>query len=190
MSNDPDSTVDMIINLYQTAGTDEYHGENVSQLDHALQAAQLARDAGHVDEEVIAALLHDIGHIWPDDDRHVTEVGVIDHDLIGKRALLEMGFSEAVADIVQGHVDAKRYLVTANKVYAQRLSEVSIESLRLQGGPMSPEEAQAFLQAPRFDEKLRLRVWDDLAKVPGAEVSNLESYRAILVGHLSDQSAE
>ena len=184
MLRDPEAAADHVIHLYQTEGTAEYHGEDVSQLEHALQTAKLAQDAGHDDVEIVAALLHDIGHIWPNDDRQVTEVGVVDHDVVGQRALIEMGFSYAVADIVKGHVDAKRYLVTATEGYAQRLSQTSIESLRLQGGPMSDSEAKAFAEGPWFEEKLRLRTWDDLAKAPGATVPDIESYRDMLVRNL------
>ena len=189
MPNSTDEIVNELIQLLATAGTAEYHGEDVSQLEHALQAAQLAQDAGRVDVEVIAALLHDIGHIWPMDGHAVTDVGVVDHDTVGERVLGDLGFSDAVTEIVSGHVEAKRYLVAERPEYAARLSETSIESLRLQGGPMSPEEAESFSRAPWFEEKLRLRVWDDLAKVPGARVSVLESYREMLTAHLRAATA-
>ena len=186
-SRDPETVVDKLLELYRQAGNQEYHGERVSQLEHALQTAQQAADAGGSDEEIIAALLHDIGHIWPDDDSVVTGVGVVEHDRIGSEVLLGLGFSEGVAQIVAGHVAAKRYLVANDQEYASKLSDVSVESLRLQGGPMSAEESTLFSQAPWAKEKLRVRVWDDQAKTPGTQVSGLETYRGLLLDHLSSQ---
>lgn len=183
----PGDVVDKILGLYRQAGDIEYHGEKVSQLEHALQTAQKAVDAGGREEEIIAALLHDIGHIWPDDDSVVTSVGVVEHGRIGSEVLSNLGFSEAVAQIVAGHVAAKRYLVANDEEYASKLSEVSVESLRLQGGPMSVEESTMFSQSPWSAEKIRVRVWDDQAKTPGALVSPLDTYRDLLLNHLRKQ---
>ena len=187
MERDPRSTVDEILHLLACAGEMEYHGESVSQLEHALQCAHLARFAGGSDEEIIAALLHDIGHIWPVEERQVTSVGVVHHDAIGAAVLRALGFSETVAQTVGGHVKAKRYLVATDSRYASRLSDVSVESLKLQGGPMSDEEADSFASTAHGPSAVRVRTWDDLAKTPGAEVPGLESYRQLLSDHLAQQ---
>ena len=184
MTADPQATADQVLRFLSAAGETEYHGERVSQLEHALQAAHLAREDGGSEEEVIAALLHDIGHIWPVEGRQSTSVGVVAHDAIGAQVLTGMGFSYAVADIVGGHVAAKRYLVATDTGYAAELSDVSVESLRLQGGPMSDEEVQTFTQSPNWQSKVRIRIWDDRAKTPGAKVPGLESYRELLTDHL------
>lgn len=187
MTVDPQATAGRILDFLDTAGETEYHGERVSQLEHALQSAHLARLDGASDDEVIAALLHDIGHIWPVEGRQATSVGVVAHDAIGAQILTDLGFSYAVADIVSGHVAAKRYLVATDAGYAAQLSEVSVESLRLQGGPMSDQEVQDFTESPNWQSKVRVRIWDDRAKTPGAEVPNLESYRELLTVHLASQ---
>ena len=187
MTADPRDTADQVLDFLSAAGEVEYHGEQVSQLEHALQAAHLARQDGGSEEEVIASLLHDIGHIWPVEDRQMTSVGVIGHDAIGARVLTDLGFSYDVADIVSGHVSAKRYLVATDDEYAAQLSNASVESLHLQGGPMSPTEVQAFTQSPNWRSQVRVRIWDDRAKVPGAEVPDLESYRELIAAHLSGQ---
>ena len=187
LSADPETVVEKLLELYRQAGNQEYHGEKVSQLEHALQTAQQAVDADSSDEEIIAALLHDIGHIWPDEDSVVTGVGVVEHDRIGSEVLRGLGFSEGVAQIVAGHVAAKRYLVANDEEYASKLSDVSAESLRLQGGPMSPEESASFSQAPWSAGKIKVRVWDDQAKTPGTPVSPLETYRDLLLNHLRKQ---
>ena len=187
MTSDPRATADRILDFYRTEGKAEYHGERVSQLEHALQAAHLARQDGAGEAEVIAALLHDIGHIWPVEGRHMTSVGVISHDAIGARALADLGFSPDVSDIVSGHVAAKRYLVATDDDYAARLSDASVESLRLQGGPMSDGEVVSFRESSNWRSKVRVRLWDDRAKTPGVEVPDLESYRQLLTAHLSRQ---
>ena len=189
MDIDPGATVDEILEFLSGAGEFEYHGERVSQLEHALQCAHLAQVESGSEEEVIAALLHDIGHIWPVEDREMTSVGVVQHDAIGARVLRRLGFSKAVADIVGGHVLAKRYLVATDGKYASRLSDASVESLRLQGGPMSTAEAEAFSRSPHGSGAVRVRTWDDRAKTPGAEVPGLESYRELLTDHLARQRA-
>ena len=186
-SADPETVVEKLLELYRQAGNQEYHGEKVSQMEHALQTAQQAVDANGSEDEIIAALLHDVGHIWPDDDSVVTDVGVVEHDRIGSEVLLGLGFSEVVAQIMAGHVAAKRYLVANDEDYASKLSDVSVESLRLQGGPMSVEESALFSQAPWSTEKIRVRVWDDQAKTPGTPVAPLETYRNLLLNHLRKQ---
>ncbi len=187
MTADPAATVDRILDFLSTAGQAEYHGERVSQLEHALQAAHNARQDDGSDQEIIAALLHDIGHIWPVEGRQMTSVGVVNHDRIGEQALRELGFSDDVADIVSGHVSAKRYLVATDREYAATLSDVSVESLRRQGGPMSAEELQDFTRSPNWKSKVRVRTWDDRAKTPGVEVPGLETYRELLTDHLAGQ---
>ena len=187
MTAEPAATTDRVLSLFNTAGQMEYHGEQVSQLEHALQAAHLAGEDYGDEKEIIAALLHDIGHIWPVEGRQVTSVGVVEHDEVGAQVLSDLGFSDDVADIVSGHVAAKRYLVATDEAYAAKLSDVSVESLRLQGGPMSSEEVQDFQRSPNWRSKVRVRTWDDRAKTPGADVPGLESYRELITAHLVRQ---
>ena len=163
-----------------------YYGEPVSQLAHALQAAQSAREAGANDEFILAALLHDIGHKI-DDFRAVRyrDDAVINHDDLGSLWLAERGFSLRLRTLVRGHIDAKRFLMTTNANYAKRLSPASTEKLIHQGGPMSLAEATAFGDSPELKDCLRLRSWDEQAKEPGRLVAPLESYRAMIVTHLT-----
>lgn len=185
MTVDPQATADRVLDFLSAAGRVEYHGEQVSQLEHALQSAHQAREDGGSEEEVIAALLHDIGHVWPVEGAQMTSVGVVGHAAIGAQVLAGLGFSSDVSDIVSGHVAAKRYLVATDADYAAQLSPVSVESLGLQGGPMSPEEVESFRESPNWRSKVRVRIWDDLAKTPGADVPDLESYRELLTAYLS-----
>ena len=170
-----ESNIERILGLLRGAHG-EYFGEPVTQLEHALQCAQLAAASGANDDLVLAALLHDVGHLLEEGD----EAGVIAHDGIGAQWLREQGMSDRISDLVGGHVQAKRYLTATNPTYYERLSDVSRLTLSRQGGPMSPEESAAFVKDPLFTEKLRLRSWDEQAKVPGMPVAGLESYRGLL----------
>ncbi|HVX66887.1 MAG TPA: HD domain-containing protein [Bryobacteraceae bacterium] len=171
-----EASVDRVLALLAGAHG-EYFGEPVSQLEHALQCAHLARQAGADDELVAAALLHDIGHLVAG---AAAEIGSPQHDGIGAAYLRQLGCSARVADLVAGHVDAKRYLTAVKPEYYAQLSEASQQTLALQGGPMSPEEVNHFAGAPGFADKLRLRTWDERAKEPSAKVPALDTYRAVL----------
>jgi phosphonate degradation associated HDIG domain protein len=168
-----------IVKLLRDSGGQAYYGEAVTQLEHALQSAQLARDADAGDDVVVAALLHDIGHLL-DNGRLHEQLGVIDHDRAGADFLRARGFPAKIAALVEGHVDAKRYLVATNPAYAAKLSPASVRTLKLQGGPMTAEEAAAFERDPLFRDKLRLRSWDEQAKIAGAACAPLEDYEALI----------
>jgi predicted HD phosphohydrolase len=182
MIKEPTERVDELMGALAASENMEYFGEPVSQLQHGLQAAQCGRDA-HVDEEmIVAALLHDIGHIISGPDAHRDdEVGVIDHDEQGAQYLLDLGFSKRLATLVKGHVDAKRYLVATNPSYANALSPASTRTLELQGGPMTNEEAEQFRTHPLFREMIQLRGWDERAKEVGLTVTPLAEYRDMML---------
>lgn len=137
----------------------------------------------------LAALLHDIGHICdPTAEQMADDIGMIDHEGIGARFLLERGFSAKVADLVRAHVAAKRYLVATNATYAAQLSPASTATLKHQGGPMSIAEVAAFERDPLFKDKLRMRTWDEMGKETGMTTPPLDAYRAMMVRHLSRSS--
>jgi [1-hydroxy-2-(trimethylamino)ethyl]phosphonate dioxygenase len=165
------TVADEVIDLMNQRGAAAYLGEAVSQLEHALQAAWFATEAGSPRELVLAALLHDAGHLLEGIDTR--------HEIAGYEWLLSR-FGPDVAEPARHHVAAKRYLCRVEPEYLARLSEASVESLALQGGPFTAEEAREFEALPYYREAVMLRRWDDRAKVPGMEVPGLESYRAIL----------
>lgn len=179
-----EGVADQLLALLEAAAGRGYFGEPVTQLEHALQAAELARAAGADDDTVLAALLHDVGHLLDEGKPH-PDVGIIDHDETGARYLRQLGFSERIAALVGGHVNAKRYLVTANPGYRSRLSAASTLTLELQGGAMGPAETTAFASDPHLPDRLRLRLWDEQAKVPGRVTAPLFSYRDSIVRHLT-----
>jgi gamma-butyrobetaine dioxygenase len=171
---------DRITEIFEAKGGAAYFGEPVSQLEHALQAAYHAERDDAPDWLVAAALLHDIGHLLHDMPEQVADLGIdARHEDIG-HAWLARYFGPEVTAPVRMHVDAKRYLCATDAEYLSLLSPASVQSLQLQGGPFSEEEAREFEQRPFAREAVRLRRWDDLAKVPGMQVPGLESYRVAI----------
>jgi phosphonate degradation associated HDIG domain protein len=169
-----------ITDCFRTRGDSEYGGENVTQLEHALQCAWLAEQDKEKPELVVAALLHDVGHLLHDLPDDAPDNGIDDHhENIGYR-FLEKHFDLAVSEPVRQHVAAKRYLCTVDESYYSQLSEPSIVSLRLQGGKMSDEELHEFRQTPYWKDSLRLRKWDDLAKVVDLQTPTLDHYLPLI----------
>ena len=171
---------DELIRLMQRRGGEAYFGEPVSQLEHALQAAWFATKANGAPELVAAALLHDIGHLLHDLGETVADEGIdTRHEEAGYDWLLAR-FGPAVAEPVRLHVAAKRYLCAVDPEYFGLLSPASVQSLNLQGGPFTEEQAREFERLPRYRDAVQLRRWDDAAKQPGLGVPLLEEYRALL----------
>ncbi len=174
-------TVDDLLALLARSKDEPYIGEAVSQLEHALQTADLAARAGAGEALVAAALLHDVGHLGaPPEAPRMSGLGVADHERIGAEILRAAGFEEDVCALVSAHVLAKRWLVLRRPAYRAKLSEASIGTLAHQGGPLSEEEAAAFERMPFFEVALRLRAWDEQAKVVAWSGPDLASYRPLL----------
>ena len=168
------------IELMLSRGGAAYFGESVSQLEHALQAAHCAVRAGSPPELVLAALLHDIGHLLHDRSESVADEGIdTEHETAGYEWILAR-FGPSIAEPVRDHVAAKRYLCRVEPDYRDRLSASSLQSLKLQGGPFHDDEARQFEMLPRYREAVLLRRWDDEAKVAGLEVPPIENYREML----------
>jgi phosphonate degradation associated HDIG domain protein len=178
--------VDEIFSLYEHHGNADYIGEPVSQLEHMCQAAQLAEAEGYDDEVVLAAFFHDIGHlcefIMPVE--LMEGVGVLDHESIGQEYLVNRGFSDRLAKLVRSHVEAKRFLTFKYPDYFEKLSDASKLTLQHQGGRMNAEEAEAFETDPMFDLFIKMRTWDDLAKITNKALPDLNKYKQMAVLHL------
>ncbi|OQU97319.1 HDIG domain-containing protein [Cladophialophora immunda] len=197
-----------IIDMLSLYGKSDYIGEPISQIEHSLQCAHLAAQSMADPQTVAVALLHDIGQFIPErdaehilggaqvqnmrqnstigpDSRSSDSVGRVSHETLGAQYLLALGFPAKVAALVEAHVPAKRYLCATEDGYYNTLSDASKESLRFQGGPMSPDEVQQWQESNWADEKANLRRWDDGAKVVGLTVPGLETYRPVLEQVLS-----
>lgn len=183
------AVVDEVFTLYEKFGSSDYIGEPVSQIEHMCQCAQLAESEGYDDEVVLAAFFHDIGHLYEHVDgvRLMDGYGVADHESLGYIFLLKNGFSVKIAKLVESHVPAKRYLTYRFTDYYDKLSPASKITLEKQGGVMKPEEAEAFEADPLFHLFVKIREWDDKAKVENKPLPSLEKYRQLAFLHLLHQ---
>lgn len=178
-----------IFELFKTKGRARYFGEPVSQTHHALQTAFFARQSGATSSLVVAALLHDIGHLLHGDETAAYFGIDVRHEDIGAN-WLDVYFGPEVSKPVRLHVAAKRYLCATDHGYLGCLSEASILSLELQGGPFGTEDANVFATSEWADDAIKLRLWDDRAKILDLEVPSLDSYaddlraRGLLTGHI------
>ena len=171
--------VDEIFHAFAERGEDRY-GENITQLDHALQCAALASEEGVSDALVVAALLHDYGHLF-EGRGEVAERDHRDarHEVHGARNLRRW-FGPEVTGPIALHVAAKRYLCTAEPGYETSLSQASLLSLELQGGRFSTVQCRHFEARTFAADAISLRRWDDGGKAAGRATPELESYRSLL----------
>jgi phosphonate degradation associated HDIG domain protein len=175
------SIFDDILAIYDARGSGAYFGERVSMTEHGLQAAHFAQLSGAPPALVVAALLHDIGHLleevpdaiedWTTDARH---------EELGARWLARR-FAAEISEPVRLHVPAKRYLCATDGSYFAALSSASVHTLKLQGGPMPPDEVGRFESERYFKEAVRVRQWDDQGKVAGLATPPLRAYQAMIM---------
>jgi phosphonate degradation associated HDIG domain protein len=174
------NVADEILAIFQQCGSSEYFGESVSMTEHALQAAFFARTAGAPPGLIIAALLHDIGHLVDDVPSDIADWTMdAHHEQVGSRWLAQR-FRPEVSEPVRLHVPAKRYLLATDAGYFAKLSPASVVTLKLQGGPMAAHEVAKFETEPFYKESVRVRQWDDQGKVAGLRTPELGDYRALI----------
>lgn len=171
--------VEDIVHLYRTRGAAMYGRERVTQLEHALQCAQLAEQSGAMPELIVASLLHDLGHLLARRTGEPPEAPDDAHQFLPV-AFLRGVLPDSVLDPIQLHVDAKRYLCFYEPGYWNTLSPASKRSLEVQGGTFDAEGARRFLRQSCAEDAIRLRRWDDLAKEPGRATPPLEHYAGLL----------
>lgn len=166
-----------IVALFAQKGSSNYGGEAVSQLEHALQTAAQARDAGSPPMLVCAALLHDVGHLVEDEADTRRDPRLLDdrHEDKGSQWLIDH-FGPEISDPVRLHVAAKRYLCTVDAAYLDCLSPASLQSLREQGGKMSAAEIAAFESEPNREAAVLVRKWDDNGKTPGRPTPTITDF--------------
>jgi phosphonate degradation associated HDIG domain protein len=173
MTDDP---ADMIAALVDGKGEGRYGLADVNQRAHALQAAWLAERSGCGAALIVAALLHDIGHLVHDLGDNPAAEGLDDRHEEVAYDFLRHYFGPDVTEPVRRHVAAKRYLCAVESDYFGRLSEDSVLSLSLQGGPMSEQEVEAFAALPHAAAAVQLRRFDEAAKVRGLETPPVECF--------------
>ena len=140
------------------------YGEAVTERSHAIQAGLLAEEARAPDAVVVAALLHDIGHLLHTAGEDIAEKNIdMKHEVLGEQYLLGF-FLPRVCRPVGLHVAAKRYLAAVKSDYLERLSPASLKSLELQGGAMSADEVEDFKSNEFSESAVLLRYCDEDAK--------------------------
>lgn len=180
--------ITLLTQHFLTAGTTDYIGEPLSQIEHALQAAYFAEQSGHSEDVILASLLHDIGHFFSTTEQHhMADLGIVYHEWIGAKLAYDLNFSAKVALLIGYHVDAKRYLARKKPLYLERLSSASLQTLAHQGGPMEPLEMVAFEQLPYFKEILQVRINDEKAKEVDLRVPDFNFYQPRIQHHMKGQ---
>ena len=183
---DASNIVAFLADIFERRGGEEYLGEPVTMAEHMLQGATLAQAQGQSEPLVVAALLHDIGHF-------TSEFGTFSmndttdkfHEEAGAK-VLEAFFPSLVTDCVRYHVAAKRYLCATTPEYFDQLSQASVHSLNLQGGPMSEAEVEEFKQQPNLNDIVAVRYLDDAGKSATMKTHSF-SYFAPMVQRVVDQ---
>ncbi|GAB2899336.1 HD domain-containing protein [Microbulbifer echini] len=153
-------------------------GENCTQLQHAIQCATLAEHTDSTDELIVAAFLHDIGHLYAIKENlpGIDSEGYCKHELIGAALLEKWGFPSSVTIPIALHVQAKRFLKNTDSHYEAQLSRASRNTLVKQGEGMSNQEQIGFLQNPFARDALLLRKWDDAGKIPGRDMATFHHW--------------
>ncbi len=172
---DRSGKVDVLFEYMQRRGNVHYE-EEVTQLEHALQAADLARSSGASARQITSALLHDLGHLLVDEPEGDLFAMDLVHEEVGA-AYLAAYFPPEVTIPIAMHVPAKRYLCSVDDAYYDGLSVASKKSFEIQGGKMSAQEQSEFETSPFVEFACKLRRWDDEAKRTGLQTNSLESFR-------------
>ena len=183
-----DSIVDHIEDVFKRRGAESYLGEQVTMAQHMLQTAQCAEQAGADNSQIVAALLHDIGHYKNEIPETSLAKGVDNfHEEAGAN-FLEDYFPLSVVEPIRQHVAAKRYLCATRPSYFYKLSEASVHSLNLQGGPMCEDEVREFEKNPYLKDILKVRYLDEAGKSEHMSIPSF-SYFAPMVQRIVDQYA-
>src|SRR5947207_13081365 len=103
--------------------------------EHALQTAHFAREAGAPEALVLAALLHDIGHLLERLPADIADwTADAHHEALGPRWLAER-FALESSEPVRLHVAAKRYLCAPHAQQLAKLRRAAVHHVKVQAGP-------------------------------------------------------
>ena len=175
-----DTALEYIHALFDARGADAYFGEDVTIAEHMLQTAHFAEQGGAEETLIVAALLHDVGHLNSEFGDDYIEQGVDNrHENAGSIALSPF-FPQAVTEPIRLHVAAKKYLCATAPVYYKNLSDASKRTLELQGGVMNEAQQREFESNAYSEAAVKLRYWDDAGKIPGLRAAELEHYHAMI----------
>lgn len=187
------NNINNIFSLYTNYGNNDYIGEEVSQIEHMLQAAQLALNDNQNPEVILAGLFHDIGHLLAFDENNnsnleTNHLGTLDHEKHGANYLRNLNFPEIIPQLIENHVKAKKYLAFKNPDYINKLSSASRQTLVEQGGIMSEKEANEFEKCEIFELSIQLRKYDEMAKEKNFKTESLDFFKGICLIYLTNYS--
>lgn len=171
-----DRFMELLSDIFYRRGFDSYLGEPVTMSEHMLQCAAQAERSKESDAVVTASFLHDIGHYVQEFPEEYIRLEIDNRHECAGADLLEPFFPLEVTEPVRWHVQAKRYLCAKEDGYFKGLSDASVQSLAWQGGPLDPDEIRAFEDNPHIEAILRVRRYDDAAKVPGVVTPPIPHY--------------
>lgn len=177
-------SVNKIFSYYESFGTKDYIGEEVTQIEHMVQAAMLSEENGDSVEVILGALFHDIGHLVAFDKDTMGGFGIKNHQVLGANFLRELGIPEIIPELVESHVNSKKYLARDEKYY-NSLSRASQTTLKYQGGIFNDEEALEYESFPNFELYIKIRLYDDAAKDPNKTIKPLNYYKDMLLEYLN-----
>ena len=174
------TVADEISIIFSEKGSSSYFGEPVSQLEHALQAAHFASREQAPDRLVLAALLHDIGHLVEDTPENIADLGIdAMHEKIGELWLAER-FGPEVFEPVYLHVSAKRYLCATDPDYFSRLSPASVQALGFKVGRCQRMRSPYSKVINTSGKRCASGFGTMKAKVPGLATADLAHYRILI----------
>ena len=176
--------VNKIFSYYESFGSKDYIGEEVTQIEHMVQAAMLAEENKDSTEVILGALFHDIGHLVAFDKETMGNFGIKNHQVLGANFLRELGIPEIIPELVESHVSTKRYLARDEK-YHNSLSNASQTTLKYQGGIFTNDEALEYESLPNFELYIKIRLYDDAAKEPTKTIKPLNYYKDMLLEYLN-----
>jgi phosphonate degradation associated HDIG domain protein len=175
-----DNIVDHIEDVFKRRGAESYLGEKVTMAQHMLQSAQCAEQAGADDSQIVASLLHDIGHYKNEIPETSLSKGIDNYHEEAGANFLEDYFPSSVVEPIRQHVAAKRYLCAVKSDYFGRLSQASVHTLNLQGGPMNAEEVKEFEKNNYLEQCIQVRYWDEEGKDPERNHPQFSYYRPLV----------
>ncbi len=171
-----ETIVGFLHDIFTRRGGEEYLGEPVTMAEHMLQGAYFAETEGEDEIIIVATLLHDVGHFTSEFGMFSMDDTVDKYHEDAGADILAQFFPPVVTECVKQHVAAKRYLCATDAAYFGKLSDASVHSLNLQGGPMSEIEVEAFQKHPHLAEVVKVRLFDDRGKEAGLKTPDFAYY--------------
>jgi predicted HD phosphohydrolase len=167
------TTYEQITDSFDEASRIRYGESAVTELEHALQCAEHADQAGADEELVFAAMMHDVGrYAVPQElvSDTLQDVEIADNALgHGERGaqLMENMLPERSLFCIRYHAESKMYLCQTNPNYRAKLSGASVKTLAIQSTNYDQVRLDELYGHQWWPDAIRVRTWDDAAKVKG-----------------------